>query len=346
MNRPSTLPEGTYDVETQMWVGTVGSQARENPAPSSTYLNLSTRKEPLMKIVRVHRRAVLFLLLTLIAVSVSIAPNTAQAAVNQSSLSSLIGTWKSGKWRVLIRPDGTGVQVTGTDECWKRTGNQQYLSLSPSYVGPGGELTYIGLRFTGPCPTIPGGNKWVDVTIELSASQNSFTETFRGMVNYRITWSRESGYSENVSHGYAMTLLSAAGIPVVASGCGSNVTTCANSTYVSADRTRTNGTSLEQVRLDALLGIIEFNNRCRCGVIITGGTETWIHASTDPGHHTGHKLDIRPSSALDTFIVNNYGPSSTHSGSSYPAYENNTPSGEVFFDERNTAAPHWDILYP
>ena len=163
-----------------------------------------------------------------------------------------------------------------------------------------------------------------------------------GATSFAGDYSR-SGALSTLDHATAWQMTQNAGIPVVASGCGYSPTNCVNSIYVSADRTQVNGTSLKDIRRNTIAGIIKFKLVSGQSFMITGGSETWTHSSGTYSHHAGYKVDI--STEPSSHIVNSYGPSTTATqyGSSYPAYLNNTPSGEIFYDERS--AGHWDVLY-
>jgi hypothetical protein len=143
------------------------------------------------------------------------------------------------------------------------------------------------------------------------------------------TWSQlTTGNSARISHSAAMSRLSGTGITVTASsGSAAN-----GASGVGSDRWL-NKTSLEQVRNLAITRLIEFRNTVGCNLIVTGGTETWIHSNTATSHHTGHKIDIGIGTCADSYIRNNYTPiDSTRWRDS---------RGNVYFFEGD----HWDISY-
>jgi peptidoglycan hydrolase-like protein with peptidoglycan-binding domain len=143
------------------------------------------------------------------------------------------------------------------------------------------------------------------------------------------TWSRiTSGDSARISHATAVSRLNAAGISVVASGG-----TAANgASGVGSDRWL-NKTSLEQVRSLSITRLIEFRNTIGCTILVTGGTETWIHSTYVQGHHTGYKIDIGVGTCADSYIRNNYRVVATNKWAD--------SRGNVYYYEGD----HWDITY-
>lgn len=125
---------------------------------------------------------------------------------------------------------------------------------------------------------------------------------------------------------------------------------------VSADPTRTDGTSFEGIRLNTVAGIIRFKRQSNLSITITGAAEDGHKGGLDDAartysHDSGWKVDIDDNPTVDSYILNNYCTNGTpikytQYGTNFPGCGVNTPSGEIFFDERGvTGAPHWDILY-
>lgn len=143
------------------------------------------------------------------------------------------------------------------------------------------------------------------------------------------TWSQlTSGNSARISHATAISRLSGTGITVTSSaGTAPN-----GASGVGPDRWL-NKTSLEQVRNLSITRLIEFRNTIGCNIIITGGTETWIHSTYVQGHHTGYKIDIGLGTCADSYIRNNYSPAGTNKWSD--------SRGNIYFYEGD----HWDITY-
>lgn len=143
------------------------------------------------------------------------------------------------------------------------------------------------------------------------------------------TWSQlTSGNSARISHSAAVSRLSGTGISVAASaGTAPN-----GASGVGSDRWL-NKTSLEQVRNLSITRLIEFRNAIGCNIVITGGTETWIHSTYAQGHHTGHKIDIGVGTCADSYIRSAYSQvDSTHWRDA---------RGNVYYYEGD----HWDITY-
>ncbi len=138
------------------------------------------------------------------------------------------------------------------------------------------------------------------------------------------TWSRIlSGDSARLRHSAAVTQLNNAGI---------TVTSSIGASGVGQDR-ELDRTSLEQVRSLTLQRLIEFKNTSGCSILVTGGTETWIHSSGSISHHTGYKIDIDPTACVSNYITRNF----TFIGSS----QYRDSRGNIYFNEGS----HWDIRY-
>lgn len=134
-----------------------------------------------------------------------------------------------------------------------------------------------------------------------------------------------SGDTARISHANALQQLQNAGIGVTSS-----------QGVVISDRTVPGTTSLEQVRQSTISGLIEFQQRTGCPILVTGATETFIHVGGAQSHHTGYKIDIDPNGCVDSYIT-----SQTPIGGNL--YQD--AQGYVYFDERSSAN-HWDIRFP
>lgn len=143
------------------------------------------------------------------------------------------------------------------------------------------------------------------------------------------TWSQlTSGNSARISHSAAISRLSGTGISVTASaGTAPN-----GASGVGSDRWL-NKTSLEQVRNLSITRLIEFRNAIGCNIVVTGGTETWIHSTYVQGHHTGYKIDIGVGTCADSYIRNNY--------TQIDSVRWRDARGNVYYYEGD----HWDITY-
>jgi hypothetical protein len=122
-----------------------------------------------------------------------------------------------------------------------------------------------------------------------------------------------------LSHGTAVSRLSAAGIGVRSSGnCSDrNVPTC---------------TSLEQVNSATIAGAITLKGASGCALTVTGGTETG-HASGTYSHWNGYKLDFAMTSCLTNYVTGTF---TSIGGSKWKS-----GSGNIYYNESN----HWDVTY-
>ncbi|HEY6739884.1 MAG TPA: hypothetical protein VI076_13655 [Actinopolymorphaceae bacterium] len=122
----------------------------------------------------------------------------------------------------------------------------------------------------------------------------------------------------------ARARVTAAGIAVWSSGGCSN-------------RNRPNCTSLDQVNLTTIQGILTLKSASGCAITITGGTETG-HAGGTYSHWNGYKLDISLSSCIDGYITRSF-TFIGYRGDGAALYE--SASGNIYAREGN----HWDITY-
>lgn len=131
-----------------------------------------------------------------------------------------------------------------------------------------------------------------------------------------------------LTHAQAVSLLRSAGITqIVSSG------NC-------SDRNRPTCTSLDGVRRTTIDGLIAFRRASGCDLVVTGGTEVG-HSTTGPyTHGNGHKIDVRRTSCVTTYIQRHYTRAGTR-GDGAPLFTD--PRGNIYADEyfKN----HWDIAY-
>jgi hypothetical protein len=123
----------------------------------------------------------------------------------------------------------------------------------------------------------------------------------------------------SLSQAEAEALLAGQNITVVSSG---NCT----------DRTRTNCTSLDGVRVNTLNRIIELQNSVGAPLVITGGTEAG-HAGGQYSHANGYKIDLRTTPALNNYIETNY--------TSLGGNRWRDPNGNIYY--RHGPVDHWDV---
>jgi hypothetical protein len=96
-------------------------------------------------------------------------------------------------------------------------------------------------------------------------------------------------------------------------------------------------TSLEGIRRGSIDGLIAFERRSRCRVVVTGGTEIG-HAPGRYSHWNGYKIDIMPGRCVDRYITGRFRYAGTRGDG---AALHRSPPGHLYADEGS----HWDILY-
>jgi hypothetical protein len=122
-----------------------------------------------------------------------------------------------------------------------------------------------------------------------------------------------------MSHSAAAKKLGDAGIGIRSSGGCS-------------DRNNPSCTSLDQVNSASIDGAITLKGASKCGMTVTGGTETG-HASGTYSHWNGYKLDFAMSSCLSSYVKNTF--------TSIGGNKWKSGSGNIYFDEGN----HWDVTF-
>ena len=133
-----------------------------------------------------------------------------------------------------------------------------------------------------------------------------------------------TGSSTKLSQSEAASMLARVGISVSSSG------NC-------SDRNNPHCTSLEQIRLTTIEGVIAFKQSSGCAITITGGTETG-HASGTYSHWTGYKVDVAHTSCVTSYIHSHFTYKGLR-GDGAPMYDDSR--GNRYADEGS----HWDILY-
>jgi len=96
-------------------------------------------------------------------------------------------------------------------------------------------------------------------------------------------------------------------------------------------------TALDQIRCNTVSGLIAFKNASKCGVVVTGGTETGHSTSGEKTHWNGWKVDLGLNSCLDSFIKKYKEIGRRGDGSR----QWQAPGGHIYALEGN----HWDITY-
>lgn len=132
-----------------------------------------------------------------------------------------------------------------------------------------------------------------------------------------------TGYSNQLTQAQAEALLTYSAFSVSSSG---NCT----------DRTNKTCTSFEGINNATIQGILQFQDSCNCPIVITGGTETG-HAAGTYSHANGYKIDIRPSSQINSYITTNYKKCGTRGGYC------DQRGHEYVRENAGLANDHWDI---
>lgn len=122
---------------------------------------------------------------------------------------------------------------------------------------------------------------------------------------------------------------------------GSGITINRDEFCTNADHTGcTDVGGLRQTSID---GVINFKNNCgaSCNVVVTGGSEGYgIHSESGTYNHiNGYKVDIRPSSEVDSYITNNFTQIPQPRSDGAIGYRDS--SGNTYYKEGD----HWDVTY-
>ncbi|WP_371660802.1 peptidoglycan-binding protein [Streptomyces sp. NBC_00280] len=116
-----------------------------------------------------------------------------------------------------------------------------------------------------------------------------------------------------------------------------------SSTGSCTDRNRKNCTSLQDIRVGTVNGVIDLKKKSGCGVVITGGTEVG-HSAGTYSHWNGYKVDVRRTPCVTNYIQSH---SARHHQRGDGAWVWRVTSGGRtvidYADER--WANHWDITY-
>ena len=102
-------------------------------------------------------------------------------------------------------------------------------------------------------------------------------------------------------------------------------------------------TDVGGLRQSSIDGIVAFKNNCgaSCDVMITGGSEGYgIHSESGTySHINGYKVDIRPTSEVDSYITNNYTRIPQPRSDGAIGYRDS--AGNTYYREGD----HWDVTY-
>jgi len=97
------------------------------------------------------------------------------------------------------------------------------------------------------------------------------------------------------------------------------------------DKNNSACTSFDGINNATLQRVLTFQGECGCDIVITGGSEVG-HAVGTYSHGNGYKIDIRPSTRIDSYISSSYKPCGTRGGY--------CDAGGTEFVREGT---HWDI---
>ncbi len=107
---------------------------------------------------------------------------------------------------------------------------------------------------------------------------------------------------------------------------------------VTVNKTAAQGTSLEGINAATIQDAIKMKNACGCQIIITGGTESGVHAGGATSHGAGFKYDMGLNTTLNNYITTNFTSSGVRSDGA--ALYTDPKTGNVYAKEGN----HWDVL--
>ena len=102
-----------------------------------------------------------------------------------------------------------------------------------------------------------------------------------------------------------------------------------------------NCTSVGGMSNVTLAMLARLKKECSCDITVSGGTEWWAHSAStkhQPGNITA--VDLRKSTALDSYIKNNF---SKKLSSWSTCYSNYSWNGFVFCDEKPPSSAHWHV---
>ncbi|MFI9803210.1 hypothetical protein ACIHEJ_02340 [Streptomyces sp. NPDC052301] len=105
-----------------------------------------------------------------------------------------------------------------------------------------------------------------------------------------------------------------------------------------SDRKSSRCTSFEQINKSTVAGVIDFKKASRCAVTLTAGTERG-HAGGTYSHWHGYKVDIKPTSCVNSYVTHRFRYIGERHGDHAKQYK--SPSGNVYAREGS----HWDVTY-
>lgn len=98
-------------------------------------------------------------------------------------------------------------------------------------------------------------------------------------------------------------------------------------------------TSLANINQATINEAVSIKQACGCQVIVTGGTESGVHASGQYSHSSGYKIDLDDTPGLNSYIMSNYTYVGPRSGDGALMYRS-ADGKKIYAKEGN----HWDVL--
>lgn len=98
-------------------------------------------------------------------------------------------------------------------------------------------------------------------------------------------------------------------------------------------------TSVTDLGAGAITGIRNLESGCGCSIVITGGTEYWLHATHGPGKAV---VDIRDSAQLNTYLT---GSSATPTNGTKVSKGGGSYTYETLGANANNNGAHWHVVY-
>jgi hypothetical protein len=107
-----------------------------------------------------------------------------------------------------------------------------------------------------------------------------------------------------------------------------------------------NCTSVYQLPSSAISGTISLKNACNCAVVITQGTEYWLHKTHGTPTSRVPVVDLRYQESLNSFITNGRTPANPQSGCGIRSADHYSISGATYVLENpGTSNVHWHVCY-
>ncbi|CAG7719990.1 unnamed protein product [Allacma fusca] len=132
------------------------------------------------------------------------------------------------------------------------------------------------------------------------------------------------GSEAKLTHSQALSQIQAAGVGISSSGGCS-------------DRSKPTCTSLEQINVITINGVVTLKKSSGCSLTVTGGTEVG-HASGTYSHYNGYKVDYSLNTCISGYITRSFTRIADRSDG---AAQYRSAAGNIYALEGN----HWDVTY-